>query len=75
MDWVIIRPGGLKTEAATGKGVLTEDKTGERLGNVREELSFRSEGGVSQPRLCDLHQQLAWGSCVTYTSSLRGAPV
>ncbi|KAG7668839.1 hypothetical protein Ndes2526B_g00546 [Nannochloris sp. 'desiccata'] len=26
MKWVIIRPGGLKTEAPTGKGVLTEDK-------------------------------------------------
>ena len=31
MDWVIIRPGGLKTEAATGKGVVTEDKKGERF--------------------------------------------
>jgi putative NADH-flavin reductase len=27
MKWVIIRPGGLKTEAPTGKGVLTENKT------------------------------------------------
>ncbi|KAK9813238.1 hypothetical protein WJX72_011268 [[Myrmecia] bisecta] len=27
MDYVIIRPGGLKSEPATGTGVLTEDKT------------------------------------------------
>ena len=27
MQWTIIRPGGLKTEAATGTGVLTEDKS------------------------------------------------
>lgn len=27
MEWVIIRPGGLKSEPATGKGVLTEDVT------------------------------------------------
>lgn len=27
MEYVIIRPGGLKSEPATGKGVLTEDKT------------------------------------------------
>ena len=25
LDWTIIRPGGLKTEAATGKAILTED--------------------------------------------------
>lgn len=25
MDYTIIRPGGLKSEAATGTGVLTED--------------------------------------------------
>jgi hypothetical protein len=25
LDWTIIRPGGLKSEAATGKGILTED--------------------------------------------------
>ena len=27
MEYTIIRPGGLKSEPATGKGVLTEDKT------------------------------------------------
>jgi hypothetical protein len=27
MPFVIIRPGGLKSEPATGKGVLTEDKS------------------------------------------------
>ena len=27
MEYVIIRPGGLKSEPATGTGVLTEDKT------------------------------------------------
>ena len=27
MEFVIIRPGGLKSEPATGNGVLTEDKT------------------------------------------------
>lgn len=27
MEFVIIRPGGLKSEPATGTGVLTEDKT------------------------------------------------
>lgn len=25
-DWTIIRPGGLKSEAATGKAIFTEDK-------------------------------------------------
>ena len=25
LDWTIIRPGGLKSEAATGKAILTED--------------------------------------------------
>jgi hypothetical protein len=25
MEWTIIRPGGLKNEAQTGRGVLTED--------------------------------------------------
>lgn len=28
MEFVIVRPGGLKSEPATGKGVLTEDKKG-----------------------------------------------
>lgn len=27
MEFVIVRPGGLKTEPATGKAVLTEDNT------------------------------------------------
>lgn len=31
MDYVIIRPGGLKSEPGTGKGVLTEDTKGEPL--------------------------------------------
>lgn len=29
MQFVIVRPGGLKSEPGTGKGVLTEDTTGE----------------------------------------------
>ena len=28
MQFVIVRPGGLKSEPGTGKGVLTEDPTG-----------------------------------------------
>ena len=27
MQWTIIRPGGLKSEPATGKGILTEDRS------------------------------------------------
>lgn len=27
MEYTIIRPGGLKSEPATGRGVLTEDKS------------------------------------------------
>ena len=27
MQWTIIRPGGLKSEPATGSGVLTEDRS------------------------------------------------
>lgn len=29
MEFVIVRPGGLKSEPGTGKGVLTEDASGE----------------------------------------------
>ena len=27
MQWTIIRPGGLKSEPATGSGILTEDRS------------------------------------------------
>ena len=27
MQWTIIRPGGLKSEPATGNGILTEDRS------------------------------------------------
>lgn len=36
MNWTIIRPGGLKTEPATGKAILTEDVT-RAIGSIHRE--------------------------------------
>lgn len=35
MNWTIVRPGGLKSEPATGKAVLTEDRMA--IGSVHRE--------------------------------------
>jgi hypothetical protein len=38
MDWTIIRPGGLKSEPATGKAILSQDKMA--IGTIhREDLA------------------------------------
>jgi len=38
MKWVIVRPGGLKSETPTGKGVLTEDTTSKKLNYIRSSM-------------------------------------
>ena len=35
MNWTIVRPGGLKSEPATGKAVLTEDRMA--IGSIHRE--------------------------------------
>ena len=57
MQWTIIRPGGLKSEPATGSGILTEDRS--ICGAINREdvaelvvkalFSDKSDGKVGQP--------------------------
>lgn len=73
MAYTIIRPGGLKSEAATGNGVLTSDAsvcgsiTREDVANVviKALLSKKTDNTVSR---CDLHS-LPVG-CVTAQSEI-----
>ena len=56
MQWTIVRPGGLKSEPATGSGILTEDRS--VCGAINREdvadlvvkalFSDRADGKVSQ---------------------------
>lgn len=49
MNWTIIRPGGLKTEAATGKAILTEDTTA--IGSIhREDVANLIVQALSSPK-------------------------
>ena len=57
MQWTIIRPGGLKSEPATGSGILTEDRS--ICGAINREdvaelvvkalFSDKSDGKVGHP--------------------------
>ena len=68
MQWTIIRPGGLKSEPATGSGILTEDRS--ICGAINREdvaelvvkalFSDKSDGKVSRTSVQAAAHGMTW---------------